>query len=139
MAIFAAIIAAMIGWALFTGRLKTAFLPPLVFGLIGAAILLKGQLIIGAAGIALSLVWFQGMRLRIGKISRKFGMTVDKAKALLGVTAIDNADHIRAAHRALIAQCHPDKAGEGGGNAARATELNQARDLLLNNLSKPRD
>jgi hypothetical protein len=139
MAIFAAIIAAMIGWALFSGRLKTAYLPPLIFGLISAAILAKGHPLIGGAGIALSLVWFQGMRLRIDKTSRKFGMTVDKARALLGVTARDNADHIRAAHRVLIAQCHPDKVGDGGSNAARAAELNQARDLLLNNLSKPRD
>jgi DnaJ homolog subfamily C member 19 len=139
MAVFAAFIAAMIGWALFTGRLKAAYLPPLVFGLIGAAILAKGHPLIGGAGIALSLAWFQGMRLRMGKASRKFGMTVDKARALLGVTARDEADHIRAVHRILIAQCHPDKAGDGGGNAARAAELNQARDLLLNNLSKPRD
>ena len=49
------------------------------------------------------------------------------ARAVLGVDAAATADDIRAAHRRLIAQVHPDK----GGSADLARRVNAARDYLL--------
>ena len=129
-----ALSAILIGWALFTGRLFSAHLPPLLFALGAAFITIRGHPIIGLAGIALAAAWFQGLRMRLAQNARKGEISVDHACQLLGVSTRDDADTVRAAHRALIAQNHPDK----GGKDARAAELNQARDLLLTNLSKPK-
>jgi DnaJ family protein C protein 19 len=54
------------------------------------------------------------------------------ARALLGVT--HNADEaaIRAAHRRLIAEIHPDR----GGSPERARQANAARDTLLARLRR---
>jgi hypothetical protein len=122
-----ALSAILIGWALFTRRLRSVHLPPLLFALGAGFIAIRGHPIIGLAGIALAAAWFQGMRMRLAHNVRKGEISVERACVLLGVSRRDNADTIRAAHRALIAQNHPDK----GGQDTRAAELNQARDLLL--------
>ena len=127
MPIMLALAAIFIGWALYTGRLQRLYLPPLLFALGAAFIAIRGHPIIGLSGIALAAAWFQGMRMRLASNARKSEITVERACMLLGVSARDNADTIRAAHRALIAQNHPDK----GGKNASAAELNRARDLLL--------
>ena len=49
------------------------------------------------------------------------------ARRLLGVDRSADASTIRAAHRRLIADAHPDR----GGTAEEARALNAARDLLL--------
>jgi DnaJ homolog subfamily C member 19 len=49
------------------------------------------------------------------------------ARALLGVSVDDGPDAIRAAHRKLIAEVHPDR----GGSADLAARVTAARDLLL--------
>jgi DnaJ family protein C protein 19 len=49
------------------------------------------------------------------------------ARRLLGVDAAADESAIRAAHRRLMAQAHPDR----GGSADAARALNAARDLLL--------
>ncbi|HEX8556128.1 MAG TPA: J domain-containing protein [Sphingomonas sp.] len=49
------------------------------------------------------------------------------ARRVLGVPAGADADAIRAAHRRLIADAHPDR----GGSAEQTRALNAARDLLL--------
>lgn len=49
------------------------------------------------------------------------------ARRLLGVDRTADATTIRAAHRRLIADAHPDR----GGTAEEARALNAARDLLL--------
>lgn len=134
MQIMLALVAVFIGWAMYTGRLQRIYLPPLLFALGAAFIAIRGHPIIGLSGIALAAAWFQGMRMRLARKAHKSEISVDRACLLLGVSARDNADTIRAAHRALMTQNHPDK----GGKDARAAELNQARDLLLTNLSKPK-
>lgn len=62
---------------------------------------------------------------------RRPGAPIDRdataARALLGVSASASSDDIRAAHRRLITEAHPDR----GGVADRAARLNAARDLLL--------
>ena len=50
-----------------------------------------------------------------------------EACAVLGVTPEADAAAIRAAHRRLMADAHPDR----GGPPERARALNAARDLLL--------
>lgn len=50
-----------------------------------------------------------------------------EARALLGVPAGADGEAIRAAHRRLVGQVHPDR----GGSAELARRVNAARDLLL--------
>ncbi len=60
-------------------------------------------------------------------------MKFDEAAAVLGLGVDANAEEIRAAHRKLIAQIHPDK----GGTDYLAAKINEARDLLLGRLGEP--
>lgn len=59
---------------------------------------------------------------------------VAAARHLLGVPADADAEAIRAAHRRLMAQTHPDR----GGSTEEARRVNGARDLLLRRLDTPR-
>ena len=60
------------------------------------------------------------------KISPR-AMTLVEAAAFLGVTPDADIDEIKAAHRKLISQIHPDK----GGTDFLAAKINEARDLML--------
>jgi DnaJ family protein C protein 19 len=55
-----------------------------------------------------------------------------EARKLLGVGEGASADDIRAAHRQLIARVHPD----AGGSAGLATQVNAARDALIDELKR---
>ena len=57
-------------------------------------------------------------------------MTAEEAASVLGVGVDASAEEIRAAHRRLIAQIHPDK----GGTDYLAAKINEARDFLLRRL-----
>ncbi len=54
-------------------------------------------------------------------------MDLDEAAAVLGVPSDADADAIRAAHKKLISQIHPDK----GGTDYLAAKINEARDIML--------
>jgi hypothetical protein len=91
----------------------------------GAAVLaLRGQWLPGAALAALVAAGWTRTRLerRAG-----FTMTEQEARAILGLPQEATAADVRAAHRRLIAQVHPDR----GGTAELARRVNAARDRLL--------
>lgn len=127
---------AALGWAVWKGRLKKQQLPPILLGLAGAFLAARGNLLIGVVAIAFAATWYRGLTWRLfgtgAKQSDQFA--IDNARFLLGVSRFDNAERIRERHRTLIAQNHPDT----GGSDARATELNKARDLLLDDLNNKR-
>ena len=55
-------------------------------------------------------------------------MSVDEALKLLGLKPDATTDEIKAAHRRLMKQVHPDT----GGSAYLAARVNEAKDILLN-------
>jgi hypothetical protein len=55
------------------------------------------------------------------------GMSLEEARAMLGVGPQANAAEIRAAYARLMRRAHPDQ----GGSTGLATQLNLARDRLL--------
>ena len=134
MPVLAAIVVGLIGWALFTGKIRMQQLPPIMLGLVGGVMVLRGGLIIGVGAIVLAATWYRGLTWRLFglKSEQSAQYHIDKARFLLGVGSRDDADYIRARHRKLISENHPDV----GGNDARASALNEARDLLLAALIK---
>jgi uncharacterized membrane protein len=89
---------------------------------------------VGAAVAGLRSEWLlclallaAGGALSVSARKRPSRPTVDAARAVLGVGAQASADEIRAAHRRLMQEAHPDR----GGDAGRAAALNAARDRLL--------
>jgi hypothetical protein len=130
----ALLFAATIGYALWSGKVKLAQLPPILLALGGLMIALKGSWILGLAALGVGVTWYRGLRWRLFGTGAKQSDEFDlgKARWLLGVSANDDVDRIRARHRELIAQNHPDI----GGNEDRAAELNKARDLLLDDLAR---
>lgn len=54
-------------------------------------------------------------------------MDADEARAILGLAEQASADEVRAAHRRLIQQLHPDQ----GGSDYLAAKINRAKDVLL--------
>lgn len=73
--------------------------------------------------------WREAMRggEHAGAAPRRGDMTVDEAYAVLGLAPGADEAAIRAAHRRLMMQLHPDH----GGSDYLATQINRARDLLL--------
>ena len=88
-----------------------------------------GKLIVLLALGALVWFWWKG-----GAERRRVTMPLGEARALLGVTAGEDAEAIRAAHRRIIARVHPD----AGGTPELARRTNLARDVLLAELERAR-
>ncbi len=71
--------------------------------------------------------WRDAMDARQGRGVGKTAMTMDEARDILGVGLDADSDEIRAAHRELMKQNHPDR----GGSTYLAAKINLAKDLLL--------
>ncbi len=128
------LIAAAIGWGLWTKKVTPKQLLPIILMVSGAAIAAKGQPLGGVGILVIGAAWFAGVRRPVGGNALTAQQNaIGEARRLLGVSAVDDAAAIRARHRALILENHPDT----GGNEQRAAALNEARDLLLAALEKP--
>jgi DnaJ homolog subfamily C member 19 len=89
--------------------------------------MLKLLILLALAGLAFA--WWSGSS------QRRRRMPLDEARALLGVSENDDVETVRAAHRRLIARVHPDS----GGTPELARRTNEARDVLLAELSRMRN
>jgi hypothetical protein len=132
MPVVLALIALALGWSVWKGKLRVEQLPPILLGIGGAFLAARGNLLIGVGAIGVAITWYRGLTWRLfgtrAKQSEQYDL--DKARFLLGVSRFDDAERVRARHRTLIAQNHPDK----GGSDERARELNEAKDRLLREL-----
>ncbi len=137
MALLAILVAVALGYALYSGKLRWAQLPPILLALAGAFMALRGGWIFGIAAMAAGAAWYRGLTWRMfgTRTDQTDEFALSKARWLLGVSAGDDADRIRARHRQLISENHPDR----GGSEERAAELNKARDLLLDDLKRKTD
>ncbi|MDQ2892863.1 MAG: DnaJ domain-containing protein [Pseudomonadota bacterium] len=77
--------------------------------------------------IAIAFIWFAWTYLKPKKSKRLPIANEAEARNVLGLDEDADADAIRAAHRRLAAQVHPDR----GGSVDLARRVNAARDLLL--------
>lgn len=134
MPFLAILLVGVLGWAFWAGKLRIQQLPPVILGIAGGFLTLKGALLPGIAAIGIAAAWYRGLTWRLFglKSEQSEQYHIDKARSLLGVGSRDDADRIRARHRKLIAENHPDI----GGNDERASALNEARDLLLATLAQ---
>ena len=67
--------------------------------------------------------------------SQKDIMTIEKAYEILGLDTTATVDDVMANHRALVKKVHPDM----GGNAFLVQQVNDAKDILVDHLSKQDD
>ena len=136
MAFFGLLIIAALIWGVWTKKLQSQQIPPLLLGIGGAFLAARGSLLLGLGAIAIAAAWYRGMTWRLfGKgVKDNDAAALDAARVLLGVSRFDTAERIRERHRALISQNHPD----AGGSDAKAAALNKARDLLLDDLNDKR-
>lgn len=81
--------------------------------------------------VAALVIWAVWWLFSKRKTVRKPSLIAD-ARAVLGVAAGADATQIKAAHRRLMAEQHPDR----GGSADRARQVNAARDTLLAGLRR---
>ncbi|KTT74268.1 J domain-containing protein [Sphingomonas endophytica] len=81
--------------------------------------------------VAALIVW--GVWILLRKPARKRSPLAD-ARRVLGVDKSADETSIRAAHRRLMGELHPDR----GGTDAQARRVNAARDTLLAALRDPR-
>lgn len=125
------LVAAGLGWAWWTGRLKGYTYEDgiaLALFLLGFRLLSTGRALPGAALIAGSILWAAWRR----KHSSVPVMPVEDARKLLGVPPGASLAEIRDAHRRLIARVHPDT----GGSAELANRVNVARDVLVAEMNR---
>ena len=133
MGLFVLLAAAGLIWAWWTGRLKSLTQDDVVAALLfllGFELLMKGNLLPGAALMASSLLWAAWRRKP--RAATAPPMPSDEARRLLGVPVDATLAEIREAHRRLIARVHPD----AGGSAELATRVNAARDALVAEMNR---
>ena len=129
---FLLLVAALTGWAWWTGRLKGLTYEDGVAAalfLLGLSLMGKGRPLIGAGLMAGALLWAAYRRSRPAAVP---AMPLEDARRLLGVAPDASLADIRDAHRRLIAKVHPDS----GGSAELANRVNVARDTLVAEMNR---
>ncbi len=131
---FLLLVAAGIGWGLWSGKLMPKQLLPLALVIAGAVLSLRGAWLLGLPAIGVGVFWFRGMTLRLSKLRQIPSSEYELAAArwLLGVSANDDADKIKARHKELVTKGEPDR----NDGEDRKRKLNEARDLLLDDLKR---
>ena len=115
------------GWRVGAGLLAV------VLVVVGAAVSIRGDWIIGLPMVLLALFSAAG-----GRINRRprtappgpepaGGMSAAEARSILGVEPAATPQEIKTAYARLMQRAHPDK----GGTTGLAAQLNAARDRLL--------
>jgi hypothetical protein len=134
MGFLAVLLVAALGYALWSRKVRLAQLPPILLTLGGAMVALRGGWMIGIPAVLAGVAWYRGLTWRMFglKSGQSEEFDLGKARWLLGVASHDDAGRIRARHRQLIAENHPDR----GGSEQRAMELNKARDVLLADIER---
>lgn len=135
------IVLALAAWLVWTGRLKRmSTLDGAMLGLaiVGSLMAAKGRLWIGGGVMALAALY------ALSRVRRKAPVApsasperlarLDEARELLGLGRDYDEAGVREAHRRLIARVHPD----AGGTSALAEKINDARALLLRDLTDRR-
>ncbi len=122
--------AAVLAYLKFTNQLNMALLiklAPLALGILAFRELVSGALIpaIALGGATAGLYTWQRR-----PAAPKLGL--DEARGVLGVPPGADSETIRAAHRRLVSQVHPDR----GGSADLTARVNAARDVLLADLKQ---
>lgn len=107
-----------------------------VLGVIGFILLIRGQIVPGLALASGAVLSWQGslwtyLRSRAGadavESSDTKTMTREQALEILELSGEPTAEEIKAAHHRLMMKMHPDQ----GGSGYIASQLNQAKDVLL--------
>ena len=132
MALIALLVAAVVAYLKLTGQLKAAMfvrMIPILLGLVAGREAMGGKFLPALALVLAAVVLWQYLK---RPAAPKLG--ADEARGVLGLPPGADADAIRAAHRRLVAQVHPDK----GGSADLAARVNAARDVLLSELKQQR-
>jgi hypothetical protein len=131
---FLLLVAAGIGWGLWSGKLMLKQLPPLALVIAGAVLSLRGAWLLGLPAIGVGVFWFRGMTLRLSKLRQIPSSEYELAAArwLLGVSPDDGPEKIKERHKELVAKSDPDRGDED----ERKRKLNEARDLLLDDLKR---
>jgi hypothetical protein len=114
------------GWRVGAGLLAV------VLVVVGAAVSIRGDWIIGLPIVLLALASAAGGRInrRPGPASAPEpagGMSAAEARSILGVETSATPQEIKSAYARLMQRAHPDK----GGTTGLAAQLNAARDRLL--------
>jgi hypothetical protein len=125
------LVAAGLGWAWWTGKLKGFTYEDgaaLALFLLGLRLMSTGKLLPGAALMASSILWAAYRRRK----SAAKEMPLEDARKLLGVSQEASLAEIRDAHRRLIARVHPD----AGGSEELANRVNVARDTLVAEMNR---
>jgi hypothetical protein len=131
MPILLLLVAAGLGWAWYTGRLKRFTYEDgvaLALFLLGLRLMSTGKVLPGAVLMAGSILWAAHRRRKMSTTA----MPLEDARKLLGVGQEASLAEIRDAHRRLISRVHPD----AGGSEELANRVNVARDILVAEMNR---
>ena len=131
MPILLVFVAAGLGWAWYTGRLRRFTYEDgvaLALFLLGLRLMTTGKVLPGAVLMAGSILWAAHRRRKISTTA----MPIEDARKLLGVGQEASLSEIRDAHRRLISRVHPD----AGGSEELANRVNVARDILVAEMNR---